>query len=134
MSEGEKEEYKVQKEILFTAIRGRFEILPIISVLSGALLVVATFNSELIPISILVKIILAVFLLIIPLSLFGYLWELKKAEDKAIKWFEQFAEFDNKRSHIETILAYFPWIMFCTISLAIMLIIIIMFLPLTTFS
>ncbi|OHA58396.1 MAG: hypothetical protein A2571_01290 [Candidatus Vogelbacteria bacterium RIFOXYD1_FULL_44_32] len=134
MSEAEKEEYKVQKEILFTVVRGRFEILPIISALSGALLVVATFNPKLIPVTIVVKVILAVLLFIIPLSLFGYLWELKIAEDKAMEWFEQFGGVNNKRSHIETILAYFPWIMFCVISVAIILIVIIIFVPVDMFS
>lgn len=124
--EAEKEQFRVHKEILFTAIRERFQVLPTISALAATLLVVATFNPELILVTTFVKVILAILLLIIPFSLFGYLWELKKAEDKAIKWFERFGELD-KRSHFETILAYLPWIMFCVLSLMIVLITILIF-------
>jgi len=48
ISEAEKEQFRVQKEILFTCIRERFKVLPTISALAATLLVVATFNSELI--------------------------------------------------------------------------------------
>ena len=126
ISEAEKEQFRVQKEILFTAIRERFKVLPTISALAATLLVVATFNSELIPITDFVKIILAILLSIIPVSLFGYLWELKKAEDKAVKWFEQYGKLD-KRSYFEYILAYLPWIVFCILSLIIVSIIVLIF-------
>jgi len=126
ISEAEKEQFRVQKEILFTAIRERFKVLPTISALAATLLVVATFNSELIPITDFVKIILAILLSIIPVSLFGYLWELKKAEDKAVKWFEQYGKLD-KRSYFEYILAYLPWIVFCIFSLIIVSIIVLIF-------
>jgi len=111
----EKEQYKVQKEILFTAIRERFKVLPTISALAATLLVVATFNPELILVTSFVKVILAMLLLIIPISLFGYLWELKMAEDKAVKWFEKYGKVGEK-SCFESILAYLPWIVFCVLS------------------
>ena len=126
INEAEKEQFRVQKEILFTAIRERFKVLPTISALAATLLVVATFNSELIPITDFVKIILAILLSIIPVSLFGYLWELKKAEDKAVKWFEQYGKLD-KRSYFEYILAYLRWIVFCIFSLIIVSIIVLIF-------
>ena len=125
-SEPEKEQFRLQKEILFTAIRERFQVLPTISALSATLLVVATFNSELIPTTDFVKIILAILLLIIPVSLFGYLWELKMAEDKAIKWFEQYGKLD-KRNRFESILAYLGWFIFCILSLIIVSIIFLIF-------
>lgn len=126
VSEAEKEQFRVQKEILFTAIRGRFKILPTVSALAATLLVVATFNSELIPITDFVKIILAILLSVIPASLFGYLLELKMAEDKAVKWFEQYGRLD-KRSCFESIVAYLPWIVFCILSLTIVSIIVLIF-------
>ena len=126
ISEAEKEQFRVQKEILFTAIRERFKVLPTISALAAMLLVVVTFNPELIPVTAFVKVILAILLLIIPISLFGYLWELKNAEDKAVKWFEKYGKLD-KRSYFETILAYLPWIMFCVFSLMIASITILIF-------
>lgn len=118
ISEAEKEQFRLQKEVLFTAIRERFKVLPTISALAATLLVVATFNGELIPITTFVKIILAILLLIIPISLFGYLWELKKAEDKAVLWFEKYSKM-SERSFFESILAYLPWIVFCILSLTI---------------
>lgn len=122
----EKEQFMVQKEILFTAIRERFQILPTISALAATLLVVATFNPKLILVTTFVKIILAILLSIIPISLLGYLWELKNAEDKAVKWFERFGKL-KKRSHFETTLAYLPYGVFCVLSFMIVLIIILMF-------
>ena len=126
ISEAEKEQFRVQKEILFTAIRERFKVLPTISALAATLLVVATFNEELIFITDFVKVILAILLLIIPISLFGYLWELKKAEDKAIKWFERYGK-TNERNCFESILAYLPWIVFCILSLTIISITVLIF-------
>jgi|SRR3989344_1969919 len=125
-SEVEKEQFRLQKEILFTAIRERFKILPTISALAATLLVVATFNPNLILVTDFVKIILAILLLIIPISLFGYLWELKMAEDKAIKWFEKYGKL-NERSYFESILAYLPWIVFCILSFTIISITVLIF-------
>lgn len=126
VSEAGKEQFKVQKEILFTAIRERFKILPTLSALSATLLVVATFNPELISVTILVKVILAILLLIIPISLFGYLFELKDAEDKAREWFERFGQLKRKTNFM-TMVAYLPWTMFCLLSLMIVLIVILIF-------
>ena len=126
ISEAEKEQFRVQKEILFTSIRARFKVLPTISALAATLLVVATFNPELISVTTFVKVILAILLSIIPISLFGYLWELKIAEDKAVKWFEKYGKL-NERSYFESILAYLPWIVFCILSFTIISITILIF-------
>lgn len=124
--EVEKEQFRLQKEILFTAIRERFKVLPTISALAATLLVVATFNPDLILVTAFVKIILATLLLIIPVSLFGYLWELKIAEDKAVKWFEKYGKI-NERNRFESILAYLPWIVFCFLSFTIISIAVLIF-------
>lgn len=126
ISEVEKEQFRLQKEILFTAIRERFKVLPTISALAATLLVVATFNPDLILVTAFVKIILAILLLIIPVSLFGYLWELKIAEDKAVKWFEKYGKI-NERNRFESILAYLPWIVFCFLSFTIISIVALIF-------
>ena len=57
----------------------RFRILPAISSLATALLVVATFNPELLPLTTSVKIILSMLLLLMPVSLFIYLEEANEA-------------------------------------------------------
>lgn len=124
--EAEKEQFRVQKEILFTAIRERFKVLPTISALAATLLVVATFNPKLILVTAFVKVILSILLLIIPISLFGYLWELKNAEDKAVKWFEKYGKI-NERSSFDSILAYLPWIVFYVLSFTIISIIVLIF-------
>lgn len=126
ISEVEKEQFRLQKEILFTAIRERFKVLPTISALAATLLIVATFNPNLILVTTFVKIILATLLLIIPVSLFGYLWELKMAEDKAVKWFEKYGKI-NERSSFESVLTYLPWIVFCVLSFTIISITVLIF-------
>lgn len=118
ISEAEKEQFRLHKEILFTAIRERFQALPTISALAATLLVVATFNPELILVTTFVKVLLAILLSIIPISLFGYLWELKMAEDKAIKWFEKYGKI-NEGNSFESVLTYLPWIVFCILSFTI---------------
>lgn len=125
-SELQKEEVKLYKEILFTAVRERYAMLPTISTLSATLLVVATFNPDLIEITCFVKITLSILLTIIPLSLFGYLWELKKTEDKAVKWFEKYGRMGDMKL-FDKVLSYLPWIMFCVLSVAIISIIVFIF-------
>lgn len=51
-TEAEKEQFRMYKEMFFTAIRERFRVLPTISALAATLLIVATFNQELIRITI----------------------------------------------------------------------------------
>lgn len=61
----------------------RFRILPEISSISAALLVVATFNKDLLPLTVDVKLAISVLLIFIPLSLFMYLSEANAAAIKA---------------------------------------------------
>lgn len=50
-----------------------FGTLPIISGISAAMLIVATFNSQLLPLTFLVKILISILIFIVPLSLVVYL-------------------------------------------------------------
>jgi hypothetical protein len=62
-------------------VHAEFGTLPIVSTLAAALLVVATFNSKLLPLTSLIKIIISVLIFIIPLSLIVYIFRLKKARN-----------------------------------------------------
>lgn len=65
---------------LQSAVYARMSILPIVSALSAALLVVATFNEHLIPLNNLSKAIISLLLLSIPLALRVYNYDLKKTQ------------------------------------------------------
>jgi len=66
-----------------SAISNRMAILPLLATLSVAMLVVATLNPGFITLNIIAaRIILSVFLILIPVSLFFYILDLEKAEEK----------------------------------------------------
>ena len=67
------------------ATLSRFRLLPEISSLATALLVVGTFNPDLLPLTYGVKLAISVLLLLVPVSLFMYLWEANEASIAAAK-------------------------------------------------
>lgn len=81
-----REIYTIYKE----ATLSRFRLLPEISSLATALLVVGTFNPELLPLTFGVKLAISVLLLLVPISLFMYLWEANKAAIAAAKQMDKF--------------------------------------------
>ena len=60
------------QDLLGVAITNRMQLLPIIAGLSATLLVVATFNDQLIPLDNGVRIVLSFLLIVIPISLLFY--------------------------------------------------------------
>lgn len=79
------ERFKVHSELLNWSVRQKFNTLSVISALAATLLIVATFNSELIGLSNIVRILLSILLLLIPASLWALIYELYEAEKCAMK-------------------------------------------------
>lgn len=80
-----KEQMERQAELLTYSVRERLRALPTVSALAATLLVVATFNRELIPITNTVKILLSILLAVIPIGLWGFYMDLSKATESSLK-------------------------------------------------
>lgn len=79
-SEGKHSVIKPQLDIFLSAVSAKMRMLPIVSTLSVAMLVVATLNPELIPISVFqTKIIISILLFSVPTSLYVFLRDNEKA-------------------------------------------------------
>ncbi len=86
MDEKDKREMDLKRlevfhQLLHDSVFERYKLLPQISALSATLLVIATFNKKLIPITNCVRVLLIILLALIPVSLIGYIWELKRTEE-----------------------------------------------------
>ncbi len=79
------ERLRVYHELLNTAVWERYKLLPQVSALAATLLVVATFNESILPLTNCVRFLIAAFLLLIPISIIGYLAALHQAEKHAQK-------------------------------------------------
>ncbi len=88
--------HAVYAEMVKNAVWERYKLLPSISSLAATLLVVATFNENLLQLTDFVKILLAILLLLIPTSLIGFLYELNASEDHAYKKMEEIASDEYK--------------------------------------
>ena len=105
------ERLKVYHELLNTAVWERYKLLPQISALAATLLVVATFNERILPLTNCVRFLLIAFLVLIPVSIIGYLVALHQAEKHAEKNIKNI----NDRRPTEQMkrgffTAYLPWI------------------------
>lgn len=108
---------EVFHQLLHDSVFERYKLLPQISALSATLLVVATFNEKLLPLTNCVRVSLIILLILIPLSLTGYLWELKRAEEHSsenIKRLGDGQETIQQNRNLFT--AYLPWFVTAVIS------------------
>mgnify|MGYP001570889861 CR=1 FL=1 len=118
-----------QHDLLKGVIYERSRIIPTISSLSAMLLIIATFN-DLIPLTNVVRVIISIFLFLIPFSLFVSNEELKKAQKNALaniaKYLGQDMSKDVKITSFEKFISRYPdiaiWILAITISILILLI------------
>jgi len=85
LSEKDPSLVKFYLDLLHRSINARMAILPSISALCATLLVVATFNKDLLPLNNVVKTLVSILLLIIPPSLFFYNSQLKDEQNSYIK-------------------------------------------------
>jgi len=80
---------KTYVDLVYDAVSHRMQMLPAISALAATLLVVATFNDKLISLNNLVRFLISILLLIIPISLFAYNYDLKKSQIKNQQYLER---------------------------------------------
>ena len=126
-----KEQFENFSESLKYSVRGIWKLLPSISALSAMLLIVATFNHELIPINLSVKLLLSIFLALIPLGIWGAFIDLAKAVDSSLKGITKVVkegtgkDIDDqiKKAKKLTILGILPLVVVSIFSLAILVMI-----------
>ena len=108
------------------AVLERYKLLPHISALSATLLVVATFNEKLLPLTSYVRILMIILLALIPVSLIGYIWELKRAEEHSSENIKRIGDGqDTIQQNRNSLTAYLPWFVTAVISLVIIFIILV---------
>lgn len=125
------ERFKNFSESLKYSVREIWKLLPSISALSAMLLIVATFNHELISINFSVKLLLSIFLALIPLGIWGAFIDLTKAVDSSLKGIMKVVkegtgkDIDDqiKKAKKLTILGILPFVVVSIFSLAILVMI-----------
>lgn len=127
------EQVKNNTELLNWAVRERFKTLSTVSALAAMLLIIATFNERLIPLTDFVRILLSVLLFIIPLSLCALLYELYKAESHSIDKIKEaikkvggpdISDKIEKEIRKSIIRGLLPWFINGILSLAVLIIIV----------
>ncbi|MFA4890294.1 MAG: hypothetical protein WC587_01520 [Candidatus Paceibacterota bacterium] len=104
------ERIKVYYELLITAVWERYKLLPQISALAATLLIIATFNEKVILLTNRVRFLIIIFILLIPISIIGYLVALHQAENHAKKKIKEITgkELPTKKQS-NFFIAYLPW-------------------------
>jgi len=105
------ERLKIYYELLSTAVLERYKLLPQISALAATLLIVATFNEKVIPLTNCVRLLIIFFLLLIPVSIVGYLVALYQAENHARKKIKDITggELPTEETKQKFFTTYLPW-------------------------
>jgi hypothetical protein len=112
------ERLKAQNDLFFKAVMEKFKILPTICSLAATLLVVATFNENLLPINTVVKILISILLSLISVSLFFYLFELNDLANKAQKKIEEIisSNITTNRNCFQCFRGCIPWVVWLILS------------------
>lgn len=114
------ERLKIYYELLNASVWERYKLLPQVSVLATALLIIATFNEKIIQLTKGVHFLLIVFLLLIPISLISYLIVLYQAEKHARNNIEKISQgLPTEQMEPNFFTAYLPWYIVGIISIAI---------------
>lgn len=131
MTEEEKKEFenqlkyeklKVYWRLLETSVWERYKILPVTSSLAATLLIVATFNKELLPVTPFIKILLAILLLLIAASLMGFLHAVRKAEIHAREVIKKIEENQNLEKEKTGLLNYLPHVISWLLAIVVIII------------
>ena len=131
MDEKEKKEMNLKRlgifhQLLHDSVFERYKLLPQISALSATLLVVATFNEKLLPLTNCVRVLLIILLALIPVSLISYAWELKRAEEHSSENIKRIGSGqETTQQQRNTFTAYLPWFIIMIISVVIIFIILV---------
>jgi len=123
----EREMMKARLEVYFKLLENsvweRYKTLPTVSTLAATLLVVATFNEKLLPITPFIKILLAILLLLIPASLVAFLHSLHKAEIHSREKIAEITEDKDWKDKVKPGLQnYIPWIITAIFSVVILIV------------
>ena len=118
---------KTHIDLFSSAVSSRMQLLTTVCALCATLLVVATFNEKLIPLSDLVRVLLSILLGIIPPSLFLYNRDLKGAQAKHKASIELFLGEHPKKGEtfLNWLTAIFPDFAICAVSVVIFILIVI---------
>lgn len=113
--------------LLKEAALERLRFLPGVSSLAATLLVIATFNNQLLRLTDFVKVLISLLLLLIPFSIFFYLYEINETLNEAQKNLEK--ELGKKliskdKKILLLVGVYFPWIALIVMSFVILSILI----------
>lgn len=129
MDEKEKREMNLKRleifhQLLRNSVFERYKLLPQISALSATLLIVATFNEKLLPLTNYVRVLLIILLALIPISLIGYLWELERAEKHSFKNIKRLGDgLETIQQGQNSFTAYLPRFVIAVISVTVIFII-----------
>ena len=104
------ERLKIFSELGSQAVWERYKTLSTVSSLAATLLVVATFNENLIAITSVTKFLLTVLLSLIPICLIGFLYELHRSEVHSRQKINEIDEKENKKEVKPGIMNYLPWL------------------------
>ena len=139
--EAKKEILKSHLDILLRSISGKFDTLATISGLAATLLVIATFNEVLLTMTFFVRILIAVLLALMPLSLLFRLLELNEAGKSALKGIDDVTGLDSieimkQKSEgrgrlwfvYNRMIAYSPFVIFGVFTFVVVMIICLIFL------
>ena len=118
------ERLKIYHELLMNSVWERFKLLPQISALSATLLIVATFNERILILTPGVLILLIILLSLIPLSLIGYMVELRENENHALESISRISRGEEPLStRPACFTAFLPYIIVAAISIIVVLLI-----------
>ncbi|HUY62685.1 MAG TPA: hypothetical protein VMV50_02760 [Candidatus Paceibacterota bacterium] len=97
---------------LFQITSAKLATLPVISAIAAALLIVATFNSSLLPLTVTVRVLISVLMLIVPVSLLFYLRLLAKVERLATRLLTKVygAKLRMDATKVDKLTYELPWI------------------------
>ena len=104
---------------LIALIHAQSGTLPTIGGISTAMLIVATFNPQLLPLTILVRILISILMLVIPLSLLLYLIRINGARERGEELYELYTDNKIPRRYSDSILDNSPYIFTTIICLVI---------------
>jgi hypothetical protein len=131
MTEEEKKEFerqlkyerlKVYWRLFETSVWERYKILPATASLAATLLIVATFNKELLPVTPFIKILLAILLLLIPTSVMGYLFAVREAEVHARDAEKKILDDQSLKEEKAGLLNYLPHIISWLLAIVVVII------------
>jgi len=117
------ERLKNYKDVLYAAILERYKILPLISTLSAALVGLVIQGTDFVKIKSLAFISFVTLLILIPLSVFGILYQLGRDIENLAEKIENILEPRKPSTKTSNFMSIFPWIIYVLFLIAIILII-----------